>query len=471
MIQSRDKPQMWVIIILIAISMFFAPAAIFAARGGHGGGGMGRAGGSGFRGGARPGISGRSFSGQSSGSRMQSRPSGSFSYGHRYSSPQYRMPSSSFRPSNIPRTRNIAPGRNISPNTTYRSPRPSMRTPNYQARPSSPGAGQGRGINTPRSMGNQGQYRQPGYGNRQYQQPRTIQPSGGINSQKYSTPGNRNRGNTGQSGNVPTGSGRNTGQGARQQRQTPANVPGHGGGQYGPDHGGQKPGYGPNHGYGPNYGQGGHHHDYYNQPQNINGYFFYGAPGFYGAFNYGYWGLGISYGCYAPDCYYSPFYYYGFPYVYAPRVEVVDVPVYTYTAVPQYTYGNDYYLSPGNYTGLNAVIGNIADAWNSNNPNLLLQYVGDNTDVGIYMNGSYSYSLPGTDYQAMIKDAMNRIRTVDFNVYNIQKRSDGAYVIYAKHELYDAENNHKVVYVTYTLNQTDNGWAIVDTGSSENKLG
>ena len=136
-----------------------------------------------------------------------------------------------------------------------------------------------------------------------------------------------------------------------------------------PNRNGQ-PGRGPGQGFGP--GQAGRqwqqnwnqNHGNWNRNGNWNhnnnwnwnnssfsfGFFFY--PGFATGFNYGYWGFDDC-GAY---CSYSPFYYYGMPYVYAPRVVVVDTPVYTYSPAPDYSYGNGYYIEPGGlqWTGCRA---------------------------------------------------------------------------------------------------------------------
>lgn len=201
------------------------------------------------------------------------------------------------------------------------------------------------------------------------------------------------------------------------------------------------------------------HDGHYDEPSWSLGFFFY--PGFYGAYNYGYWGLGADCG---PYCYASPFYSYGFPYVYAPRTVIVQQPSYTYTPVP---YGSNYYLSQGNYTGLNAAINDIRNGWLNGNANQILRHVDTNQDIAVYLNGNYSYSLPGSDFQNMVKDAMSHIRTTGFTIDNLEQRSDGAYTVTGTHSFYDVNNNYKTVRVSYTLAPEGSNWVIVSAGSSE----
>lgn len=203
------------------------------------------------------------------------------------------------------------------------------------------------------------------------------------------------------------------------------------------------------------------HEEEENESNFFFGFFF---PGFGFPFAFGGWGFDS----YCPGCYYSPFYSYGFPYVTSSTVVVASDPGYSYSAVPSYNYGNDYYLSQGSYTGYNAVMDDIKNAWLTNNSDLILRHVDPNAQIAIYSDGKYSYSLAGSDYENMVRDALGHIRTIDFNIYNVAQRSDGAYTVYAKHTFYDLNNNQKVAYVTYTIAQTNGGWAIVATGSSPN---
>lgn len=155
------------------------------------------------------------------------------------------------------------------------------------------------------------------------------------------------------------------------------------------------------------------------------------------------------------------------PYVYAPRVVVVEQPVYTYSAVPDYSYGTGYYLSPGAYSGLDAALDDIRNGWINGQPDLILAHVDAGAQIPIYLDGNYAYSLSGADYRDMVRDAAGHIRTVSFVFNNVERRSDGAYTATGTHDFYDANNNHKVVNVSYTLTQQGGNWVIVAAGSSE----
>lgn len=253
---------------------------------------------------------------------------------------------------------------------------------------------------------------------------------------------------------------------------TPGTGPGRGPGNRGPGTGGQ---FGPGNrpGGGGQFGQGGqgqrgggnwnHGNGNWNHPNYHNGRYYYNN--YPGAFFYGFWGLGLGLAL-GSSLYYSPFYDYGLPYVYAPSVVYQTVPAYTYTEVPAYAYGNGYYMSPGQYSGLDDAIGDIRSAWTSGRADLLLSHIDSGMDVAVYLDGKYSYSVKGTDYGNMVRDAVGHIRTTSFTITNVEQRSDGAYQVLARHEFYDANNNIKTADVSFTLAQRGGRWVIVAVGSS-----
>ncbi len=193
---------------------------------------------------------------------------------------------------------------------------------------------------------------------------------------------------------------------------------------------------------------------------------FYYYPNYKTSFFYGYWGFGSS-GSY---CTYSPFFYYGMPYVYSPRVIVVDnTPAYSYTSLPNYSYGDGYYLSRGAYGGLRNALDDITNAWVKGQSDLMLRHIDTGMQIAIYLDNNYAYSLSGSDYRDMVRDAIKHIQTISFSIDNVEKRSDGAFTATGTHEFYDANNKHKVVYVSFTLTQRGSKWLIVSAGSSENR--
>ncbi len=198
---------------------------------------------------------------------------------------------------------------------------------------------------------------------------------------------------------------------------------------------------------------------HFHRPRFEAGLFFYNVPQFSGSFYYGYWGFGT--GLEYPYYLSSPFFYFGLPYVYAPRVVIVSVPTYSYEPVPFY------YVDQGPYIGLGYALDNIRSAWLNGDFSQMLPYIRSNRTVAIYLNGQYDYSLNGFDYREMTRDAIDHTRTVDFTFDRLERRSDGAFTAYGTQDFYDVDGNYRTIYVSYTLALSHGNWYIVAAGSSE----
>lgn len=199
------------------------------------------------------------------------------------------------------------------------------------------------------------------------------------------------------------------------------------------------------------------HHPHHERHHDEDEFFF---IGFGGPFFFGLWGF--DYGPYAA---YSPYYYYGLPYVYAPSVYTTPQPAYSYSNVSPYYYGGPAYTG-----GLSAALDDIKNGWMNKNSDLILSHIATDRSIPFYLNGNYSYTVEANDYANMTRDAITRVRTVDFSWYKLEQRSDGAYVAFARHQFYDINGNLKTAYVSYTLQQVDNTWIVVATGSSASRL-
>lgn len=448
MSRTRDRP--WAIalaiIMIMALTIVFALALAASAQRGRGGGGggarMGPSGG-GFRG---PNISpkmpprGGPFGGQ-----MQ-RPSGQIPQyrvaprtappvGRYQASPQRGLTAPQFAPRYAPR---YAPRSVPQTGSGYRRypgvapTQPRLRTQQPQVTP-----GTGAGPRVRRGTGREPAIRQD--------REQRRQPQPGI------TPGRPGRGGDLERRGpaiLPDRSrpGTSTWQGGEGRRRDS-------GTRYGRD--GRS-------GYGRVYPHDGRDYPRYRSPRYHGGRYYYDEGPFYGlSLFFGGWGFGLGSGW--PYAYYSPFYSYGFPYFYTPRAVVVEQPVYTYTPVPMY---GGYYLEQPRPSGLSQTIDDIRDAWRTSNVNLLRGHVDTNVEVAVYLNGVYSYSLPGQDYWNMVRDAMSRTRTINFVTTGLELRSDGAYELIARHDFYDANNSFKSVNVSYTLTPVGGGWIITGVGSA-----
>ncbi len=209
----------------------------------------------------------------------------------------------------------------------------------------------------------------------------------------------------------------------------------------------------------------------WHQPRYQGGSYHYGGFGYRSGFDYGYWAFGHP----RYRHYDSPFFFFGLLFIYGERCAIYRQPAYAYYPAPDYYYGSGnngaYYLSRDRYSGLHTSLDDIRNAWITDNSDPMARHIDPSARIAVYLDGKYSYSMSGKDYRGMTADAMHHTSTSTFAVYKVDKRSDGAYIAFAKQQFYDANNNYKVAFVSYTLAPRHDKWMVVAVGSSAHRLG
>jgi hypothetical protein len=217
------------------------------------------------------------------------------------------------------------------------------------------------------------------------------------------------------------------------------------------------------------------HRATYRPPRYSGGHYFYGTgwPFYYDfACAYGNWVFE-----YIPDwSVRSVYFYYGyFPYVPSARVIIVHRPVVAVIEVPlvirHSSRDDNYYLESPRASSIDRALSDIRSAWRSKDPDLLLRHVRSDTQIDVLLQGKYSYSLSGSDYEDMTRDAMKSMDTVSLNFYSVDTRGDDQVIAYGRHEFYDPDGVRKTIYVSYLLERQGGEWVIIQVGSSPKRLG
>ncbi|MHB1460187.1 MAG: hypothetical protein ACYC1M_02765 [Armatimonadota bacterium] len=204
----------------------------------------------------------------------------------------------------------------------------------------------------------------------------------------------------------------------------------------------------------------------WHKPRYQTGYYYYDGYGNKKGFKYGGWAFGKP----KYRHYNAPYFTHGLLFINAERVVIVRQPVYVYYPVPDYRYYDSSYQRNDQYSSLNSALTDIFSSWLNDNGIPITRHITPTERVAVYIDGKYAYSMPGNDYRDMTEDAMRNTGTITFAPYKVAKRSDGAYTAYAKQQFYDADQNYKVAYVTYTMVPKKGKWTIVGVGSSDHRL-
>ena len=155
----------------------------------------------------------------------------------------------------------------------------------------------------------------------------------------------------------------------------------------------------------------------------------------------------------------------------------------TYIEIPMYNgvnyngyqnYNGDNYFNDTDLgrqePGLLNAVDEIQEGFRNGNIDSLVALTDPNTDIAIYLNGQYSYSMPSNDYLDLARDAMDSTRTVQFNLTMLHKRSNGVFVVSGQHVYRDQNGRNRSVYVSYVLEDIQGMWTITQVGTTPDRL-
>jgi len=170
-----------------------------------------------------------------------------------------------------------------------------------------------------------------------------------------------------------------------------------------------------------------------------------------------------------PNCYVSPWYYYGHlpAYVSPHRVTVINI-----SLDPWYgTYYN--WRRPQNYTwdnwnsfnSLDYALEDITRAFERVDRRALRRLIPDRERIAIFVDGQYSYSMDPYDFEEFLLDAVEGTATIRYDITRVERRGREA-EIQARHEYEDAWGRRTAVFHNYRLEEERNGFVIRRFGTS-----
>ncbi|MFQ3610552.1 MAG: hypothetical protein SNJ72_03560, partial [Fimbriimonadales bacterium] len=176
--------------------------------------------------------------------------------------------------------------------------------------------------------------------------------------------------------------------------------------------------------------------------------------------------------CFAPYYYYYPLP----PFVMAHRVIyspparriVVEVPV--FLDAPYYLERSDPNFN-WEQRERQQVLNDLRAMWLLRDPSILQRYVRPGSQIAVYLDGRYAYSVPAEDYTEMTRDALMAVKTEQIRFTRVTKRGENELIFRGEHRyIDDATGNLRVVYISYTLVKVDGRWYISEVGSSANPI-
>jgi hypothetical protein len=171
-------------------------------------------------------------------------------------------------------------------------------------------------------------------------------------------------------------------------------------------------------------------------------------------------------------CVVSPWYWYPClpPYIPEERVEVVDnAPPVDWDSGQNYDYHPfEDNMSYGNHE-LNCAVGQIRNIFNHQLESAIDYLIPEGSQIAIYNEGKYMYTLKSSDFRAMMKDNMDAVKTISFEVTYVRIEGDSA-IVKCRHAFEDPESGQDTIYQMYRLKESNGRYRITDFMTSKNEI-
>lgn len=183
-------------------------------------------------------------------------------------------------------------------------------------------------------------------------------------------------------------------------------------------------------------------------------------------------------------------YFYYPHYVFDPcRTDFVFSPFYYYAHLPAYfsyqrcyfpgivswrpLYGVNYRwnqpsrdYSVRNYNDLDYVVEDIVNVFTQGDRRAINRLMPRRGNVGIIIDGVYSYAVRSDDFYDTLLDAAENSRTIDYRILDIQYRND-ATSVFARHDYEDPWGQQVSVFHYYRLEPEGRDWVIREFGTRQ----
>ena len=166
----------------------------------------------------------------------------------------------------------------------------------------------------------------------------------------------------------------------------------------------------------------------------------------------------------------SPYFYYGvLPlYISNDNVELTEPKRGYLNYANAGTDANNYYLLrhiglPTNIQQQRA-IGDISDSWLMSNISPIGLHTRANVRIGVYLQGTYKYSMTANDYLDITHDAQRCMTTRAFTLRMVATPAPGVIVLSGEHRYADRHNVERTVRVDYALRLVNGTYTIIEVG-------
>ncbi|RIJ97802.1 MAG: hypothetical protein DCC45_01695 [Armatimonadetes bacterium] len=132
----------------------------------------------------------------------------------------------------------------------------------------------------------------------------------------------------------------------------------------------------------------------------------------------------------------------------------------------QTSYYGGYYYNDRGFSSMDRALSDLVDAFLYSEPRKLDYFLPRRGSVDIYIEGRYSYTLSSDDYYDMTADLITSVYTTNFDFVDVRRTKGREVRAVARHDFIDAWNRRQTVWMTFTFDQINGQFVIVEAGTS-----
>jgi hypothetical protein len=114
-------------------------------------------------------------------------------------------------------------------------------------------------------------------------------------------------------------------------------------------------------------------------------------------------------------------------------------------------------------------ITDIEQAWTQKDLGALARHVHRDNPLAIYLRGGFFYSLDGSDYLNITRDALAAIPTDHFELETVQEKAHGIYCVSGHHLYTDKQGTSQTILVSYVLEKVDDDYYLTQISCAQTK--
>jgi hypothetical protein len=115
---------------------------------------------------------------------------------------------------------------------------------------------------------------------------------------------------------------------------------------------------------------------------------------------------------------------------------------------------------------LDRAVEDLREAFRTNNIQPLVKLTDPAVRISVVKEGKYQYTLSADEYLDITRDMLRTTDTIDFEVYDVERKADTVAVVTIRHTYTTGDNRDRTVYTCFALERLLGRWTLTQVGTA-----